>query len=200
MSDHAAKPPRPGGRRSRCLATTSVVVVVVLVAVILILGFTVFKPKHPISTVDSVSLKNLEVSMGIPKFRVFLNVVIDADLTVNNPNRVKFRYAGGTALLLYRNDVVGVAPIPAGEIPANGATGLNLTLTVMADRLLSNPGIYSDVMSGKLPLTTSTTIPGKVYILGSFKVHVVSETTCDLMINVSNRTIDRSNCRYKTKL
>ncbi|KAI3911487.1 hypothetical protein MKW98_010374, partial [Papaver atlanticum] len=37
--------------------------------------------------------------------------------------------------------------IPAGEISPGETIGLNTTLTVLADRLISNSDVYSDIMS-----------------------------------------------------
>ncbi|KAA8517604.1 hypothetical protein F0562_015078 [Nyssa sinensis] len=185
-------------RRNICLVVIAVLLALVLLMVIL--GFTVFKAKRPVNTVNSVALKDLHFSVDIIRLRVRLNVTLDVKLSVKNPNNVGFKYVNSSAFVRYRGEVVGEAPIPAGEISAGGTLPLNLTLTVMADRLLSNPNLYTDVISGTLPLSTYTRISGKVSILKLFKIHVVSYTTCDLNINVSSRTVDNQTCQYKTKV
>ncbi|CAL0329472.1 unnamed protein product [Lupinus luteus] len=181
-----------------CLVVSAVLIAIVLLFVIL--GFTVFKAKHPITTVDSVTLKNLDVNLDILRLRVDLNVTLNVDASVENPNKVGFKYSDSTALLNYRGKLIGEAPLPAGEISSDETKGFNLTLTIMADRLLSDSQLYSDFTSGTLPLNTFLTISGKVNILGFIKVHVVSSSSCDFAVDISNKTVGKQECQYKTKL
>uniref|UniRef100_A0A5B7BSR5 Putative Harpin-induced 1 n=1 Tax=Davidia involucrata TaxID=16924 RepID=A0A5B7BSR5_DAVIN len=185
-------------RRNICFVVIAVILAVALL--ILILALTVFKAKTPVTTVNSVALKDLDFSLDIVRLRVHLNVTLDVNISVKNKNKVGFKYTNSSALLKYRGQVVGEVPLPARKIAADRTLPMNLTLTVLADRLLSNPNVYSDVSSGTLPLTTSTRLSGKVYILKLFKFHVVSYTSCELTINVMSRTVDDQRCKYKTKL
>ncbi|KAL5061404.1 hypothetical protein RYX36_023141 [Vicia faba] len=187
-----------GKGRKTCLTVTIIIIAIVLL--ILILAFTVFKAKHPVNTVDSVKLQNFDINLDIAKLKVDLNVTLDVNVSVENPNKVGFDYSNTTAHLNYRGQLIGEVPIIAGHISSGGTKGFNLTLTVMADRLLSNSQLYSDIISGTLPLNTFVTIKGKVTIFGFIKVHVVSSASCDLAVNTSNRTVANQLCQYKTKL
>ncbi|XP_030543914.1 uncharacterized protein LOC115750584 [Rhodamnia argentea] len=194
--------PKDGKRSNRCrnicAAVSAVTVIVALV--ILILALTVFKAKKPVITVNSVNLKDLDVSFDMARMSALLNMTVDADLSVRNPNRVGFKYTNSTALLGYRGDPVGDAPIPAGRISADSTEEMKIVVTVMADRLLSNRRAFSDVMGGVLPFTTYAKISGKVSILSVFKIHVTSAVSCDINVFISNRTIDDHQCKYETKL
>ncbi|XP_057458950.1 uncharacterized protein LOC130749588 [Lotus japonicus] len=181
-----------------CLIVTGILIAIVLL--IVILALTVFKAKHPVTTVDSMKLEDVDVKLDIAKLRVDLNVTLDVNLSVKNPNKVGFKYSDSTAQLNYRGQQIGEVPIPAGEISSDQTKGFNLTLTIMADRLLSNSQLFSDVTSGTLPLNTFSRISGKVSIMGFIKVHVVSYTSCDIAVNISNRTVGNQECHYKTKL
>ncbi|PSS32785.1 Tricalbin-2 like [Actinidia chinensis var. chinensis] len=196
------KPMAPPRRRKRlrivCLAVIALLLVLILVMVIL--GLTVFKGKRPVTTVNSVALNDLQVSLDILRLRVNLNVTLDVNLSVKNPNKVGFKYTNSTAVLKYGGQVIGEAPIPASKISAGQTNTMNLTLTLLADRLLSNGNVYSDVISGTLPLSTFTKISGKIKILRIIKIHVVSYTSCDLSINVLNRSVANQTCQYKTEL
>ncbi|XP_059463292.1 uncharacterized protein LOC132192097 [Corylus avellana] len=189
---------RSGKRRKTCCIAVigSIVGIVIL---IVILAFTVFKAKRPVTTYDNLSIKDLDVSLDIAKVRVYINVSVGADVSVYNPNKVGYKYDNSTALLNYRGQLVGEAPLMAGEITAGGTEHINLTLTVMADRLLSNSDILSDVTSGALPFNTVVKLSGKVKIL-FFKIHADTSTTCDFNIYISNRTIGDQKCVYKTKI
>ncbi|KAM7463869.1 hypothetical protein LguiA_031990 [Lonicera macranthoides] len=148
-------------RRNRNICLGVIAAVLVLALILLILGLTVFKAKRPVTTVNSVSLKNFDLNLDILRLRVNLNLTLDVHLSVKNPNRVGFKFNNSTALLKYRGEIVGEVPIPAGKINADGTSNMNLTLTLLADRLLSNSNLYSDVIAGALPLSTYTRISGK---------------------------------------
>ncbi|KAK6118167.1 hypothetical protein DH2020_048068 [Rehmannia glutinosa] len=145
-----------------------------------------------------LSLDDLDFSLDIARLRVFLNVTLDIAISVNNPNRVGFKYTNSTAFLRYKGNDVGEVPVPAGKIGARDTRSMNLTLTLMADRLLSNSALYTDVISGTLPFQTYIRLAGKVRIL--FNIHVVTYTTCDLDIDLANRNVSSQKCHYKTKL
>ncbi|KAF7825380.1 late embryogenesis abundant protein [Senna tora] len=187
-------------RRMRVCVAVTAALVVAIVLVIVILAFTVFKAKRPVTAVDSVSVRDMDMSLDIARLRVNLNVSLDVHISVTNPNKVGFRYSDSTALLNYRGQLIGEAPIPAGRISSGGTAAMNLTLTIMADRLLSTSQLFSDVTSGSLPLNTWIRISGRVSILGFIKVRVISTTSCDFSLSISNRTIEDKVCHYKTKL
>ncbi|KAG4952734.1 hypothetical protein HKD37_16G046425 [Glycine soja] len=148
-----------GKGRKVCLSLTGVVIAIVLL--IVILALTVFKAKHPVTTVDSTKLEDFHMGLDTPKLRVDLNVTLHVDVSVKNPNKVGFKYSDSTAHLNYRGQLIGEVPIPAGEISSGETKGFNLTLTIMADRLLSNSQLLSDVASGTLPLNTFVMMSGK---------------------------------------
>ncbi|KAI7997450.1 Serine/threonine-protein phosphatase PP1 [Camellia lanceoleosa] len=99
------------------------------------------------STPSIPLLSKISNSLDFMRLRVNLNVSLDVNLSIKNPNKVGFKYTNSSALLKYRGEVVGDVPVPAGEISAGETLPMNMTLTVLADRLLSNSDVYSDVMS-----------------------------------------------------
>lgn len=183
-------------RKRICLCVTAVTLALGLL--LLILGLTVFKAKHPTITVNSVALEDLDFAIDITLLRVLLNVTLDVSVSVKNPNRVGFKYHDSTAILRHRGNDVGSVPVPAGRIGSDTRKTMNLTLTLMADRLMADRSLYSDVLSGTVPFETYIRISGKVRLIVS--IHVVSEATCDFDINLLNRTLSNMNCHYKTKL
>ncbi|KAK4755466.1 hypothetical protein SAY87_009223 [Trapa incisa] len=181
-----------------CGATVAALIGVALVAVIL--AFTVFKPKQPVTTVDSVGIKDLAISVDLLRLRLDINVTLDVGVSVKNPNKVSFRYKNSSALLSYRGREVGEAPIPADKISAGETKPMNLTMTLLADRLLTDSHLYSDVISGQVPLSTSWKISGRVKALKIFPIHVVSAASCELTLFVAKRTVGNQRCEYKTEL
>ncbi|XVF65720.1 hypothetical protein PTKIN_Ptkin09bG0272200 [Pterospermum kingtungense] len=185
-------------RRNICFGMMGVLIFIVIL--ILILAFTVFKPKHPIITTNSVSLSNLRFSVDLARLRVFLNATLDVDLWIRNPNKVGLKYTDSSAQLNYRGQQVGEAPIPAGKISADETVPMNLTLTVMADRLVSDSRFFSDVSGGQLALNAFAKVSGKVNILKIFKIHVISSSSCDVTVFLFNSSVGDQDCKYKTKL
>ncbi|XP_022734270.1 late embryogenesis abundant protein At1g64065-like [Durio zibethinus] len=184
--------------RNICFGVMGVLIFIIIL--IVILAFTVFKAKRPVTTIDSVSLSNLKVSLDLARLQVLLNATLDVDLSIKNPNKVGFKYKDSTAQLNYRGQQVGEVPIPAGKISADETVPMNLTLTVMADRLISDSKFLSDVRGGELPLNTFTKIAGKVNVLNMFKIHVVSSTSCNFIVFLSNSSVGDQDCKYKTNL
>lgn len=190
---------KPHHRRRRCVLISAAALLLV-VLLLVVLGLTVFRPRHAVTTVNSVRLAGLRVGLDVPNLSVDLNVTLDLNITATNPNHASFRYGEGSADLYYRGALVGQAAIPPGEVSAGGSVRSDVLVTVMAGRLIGNSAVYTDVIAGSVPFTTTTEIPGRVTVLGVFKHHMVSYTTCDIAVNVRNRTVENSDCKYKTKL
>ncbi|XP_065853111.1 uncharacterized protein [Euphorbia lathyris] len=193
------KPKSKHRRRNICLGVT-VAVIVLIVLIIVILAFTVFKAKEPKTSVESITVENLKMSLDVARLGVDLNITLGVDLSVKNPNKVGFKYKNGSALLNYRGELVGEVPIPAGKIGSDETRPMNVSVTVMADRLISNSQLYSDVISGVLMFNSLVKLSGKVSILKIFKVSVDTTTNCDFTVFVSNQTVGDQNCNSKTKL
>ncbi|GAV91399.1 LEA_2 domain-containing protein, partial [Cephalotus follicularis] len=181
--------------RNICIGLSGAIVVIAIV--IVILALTVFKKKDPITTVNSVTLQDLDVSFDISRLKVYVNLTLDFNLSVKNPNKVSFKYTNSSAFLYYRGQIVGEVPIPADQMSADATKVYNLTATILADRLLS---AFSDVMAGQLPLNIYSQLSGKVRIFNIFNIHVKTSSSCDFTIFVSNRTVSDQQCHYKTKL
>lgn len=183
-------------RKLRSICIPVLLSVTLLVISILILAFTAFKPKRPTIAVDSVSLLDLNISLDAARLSVDLNLSLLLDLSVENPNKVAFEYSYSTAVVSYRGEELGEAPIPAGRLPADRTEKMNLTLTMMADRLLAKSELFSDAISGEVPINIFTRLSGIVKVIGVFKIHVVASSSCDLTIGIGNRSIEDQKCHY----
>ncbi|KAL4308631.1 hypothetical protein GQ457_01G023870 [Hibiscus cannabinus] len=163
-------------RKLRNISFAVIGVLVFIIILILILAFTVFKAKRPVTTIEDVSLRNLKFSVDLARLQVLLNATVDVDITIKNPNKVGFKFKDSNAQLNYRGQQVGVVPIPADS------------------------NFFSDVRNGELPLNTKTEIPGKVNVLNMFRIRVVSSSSCNFTVFLSNSSVGDQNCKYKTKI
>ncbi|KAK8960021.1 hypothetical protein KSP40_PGU020035 [Platanthera guangdongensis] len=186
-------------RRYRCLLI-SLSIFIFLVLLIVILAVTVFRVRDATTTVNSVKLGGFSTGLNIPNLGLDVNVTLDLDLTAHNPNRVSFRYGAGTADLLYRGEQVGDAAIPPGEIGARSSEQMNVSLTIYAAKLIGETALYAEALSGSIDFQTTTRIPGRVTVMGIFRHHIVTYSSCDVAVNVSSRSVENSNCKYKAKI
>ncbi|KAI3676569.1 hypothetical protein L1987_86180 [Smallanthus sonchifolius] len=187
--------------RRRCIIICSSVtgVILTITLILLILSLTVFKAKKPVLTVNSVALQDFDVSVTPLPLRVSLNLSLALSISIKNPNKVSVKYRNSSTSLRYKGREVGDVPIPAGKIGADGTEDLNLTLTIFADRLVTDSEIYSDIIGGKLGFSTYTKIKANVRVV-FFHIHVTSTTDCDVNIDIGSRSIPNQNCHYKNKL
>ncbi|KAK7340097.1 hypothetical protein VNO77_20791 [Canavalia gladiata] len=186
-------------KSNMCLVVTCIAVIAIL-AVATILVSTMLKPRQPITKVEGIRLDDMNMNMNMFKMRMDINVTLKVDMSVENTNKFGFVYNDSLAQLNYGGELIGEAPIPNGEILSEETKGMNLTLTIMADRMFSNSQAFKDVTTGSLPLNTIVKLSGQVIILGLINFHVGSTLSCDFNLNVSNRTIDHKECHHDTKI
>nr|XP_043611527.1 uncharacterized protein LOC122583163 [Erigeron canadensis] len=197
VHDHSKK------KRRRCIICSTVIgtILTIIALIILILSLTVFKPKKPIITVDSITLQDLNyklVPLPLPP-KVSLNLSLDLDMSIDNPNKVSVKYRNSSAILRYRGKNIGDVLVPAGKIGSNDKSRMNLTLTVFADRLVTDSELYRDLFSGELPFTAYTKIKAKVRVL-FINFHVTSTSTCDVNIDIQSQSVKNQTCHTKIKL
>ncbi|CAI8585270.1 unnamed protein product [Vicia faba] len=179
-----------------CVAATIGIVILIILAVV-ILAFTVFKAKEIISTVDSIEVHDMDMGFSMFTMSLNMNVTLDVIVSVKNPNVYGLKYYNGSTQINYRGQLIGEAPIPSGEISRGQTKRMNLTLTLMADRVLSNKHILSDVSSNTMPLSSFMKVTGEVNVLGLTKIHAKSISSCNFTLKISNKTIENKVCRYK---
>ncbi|XP_010916767.1 late embryogenesis abundant protein At1g64065 [Elaeis guineensis] len=186
-------------RRRRCLICcgSCTALVVVIAIVLVIITVTVYKVKEPVMTMNSVSIKNLNLSLGSS---LNINMTVVADVSVKNPNAAFFRFGESTTALYYRAREVGVAYGPPGTAGARKTFRINVTIDVMADRLLSDPSVIGDLAAGKLDVTTSTKVGGRAKIFLIIKRHVDVMMNCSMTMAVSNQSILAQSCNQRVWL
>ncbi|GAA0161142.1 hypothetical protein LIER_39173 [Lithospermum erythrorhizon] len=185
-------------RRRKKISMWAVGIVVVLAIIITILASTVFKPKRPVTTFNSISLKNVNPSFDLKKLRFKVNATLVIDLSINNPNIVGLKYSQSVAYLRYKDHDVGEAPIVGGEIRSKETKPMNLAMELLADRLLFDSDVYSQAYSGSLPLSTYVEIMGEIQML--FKVKVKTYSTCTFNVDVMKQSLSDFSCNYKTEM
>ncbi|XP_039139934.1 uncharacterized protein LOC120277242 [Dioscorea cayenensis subsp. rotundata] len=177
-----------------CLAT--VIIILILIVTLVVLYFTIFKPKQPKIVATPVNLQSIDFVI-LPVLK--LDVTIGMEIHIKNPNYAGFSYDNSTTLVYYRGSLIADAPVGAGTIGALSTDKLNTSVTILFDNFVTNSFFLTDVFSGHLNLTSSSKVEGKVLLLGIFKLHAETFVSCD--ITVFLRTMNSTfSCDSKIKI
>ncbi|KAL3615676.1 hypothetical protein CASFOL_041337 [Castilleja foliolosa] len=193
--------PRKTRRRRQWVKCCAIAAALLLIkaAVIVALIFTVFKVKDPVIQMNGVAVERLDLVSGTTMPRPGSNMTLNADVSVKNPNYASFRYQNTTTAIYYRGVVIGEARGPPGRARARRTMRMNVTVDVMTDRVISQPGLGSDISSGLLTMSSYTVVGGRVKIL-MIRKHVTVRMNCSMTVNISSQAIQQMKCRRKVKL
>ncbi|CAL9169872.1 unnamed protein product [Musa hybrid cultivar] len=170
--------------RSRRGSQVCCFLILLLLVTLIILYLTVFKPKQPEVRGTVVGLRQIEFQ-PFPNF--MLNITLVVAVTIENPNYAGFEFESGTTLIFYRGVLVGQAPVMEGEVGARSTETLSVYVELEVSTITANPNFVQDIASGILPLESSTSVRGKVTILGVFKLNASVFTSCDITVALLSR-------------
>ncbi|XP_065864329.1 uncharacterized protein [Euphorbia lathyris] len=187
-------------RRKRCIQCCGCIsaVILLLAITVVVLFFTVFRMKEPVIVLNGVTITKLEPmnnTTTIPKPGT--NVSVIADVSVKNKNIASFKYGDTTSQLYYDGVLVGEARGPPGKARARRTLRMNVTVDIIADKLIGSPKLRSEVGSGLLSMDSYSKIPGRVKMLNFIKKHVTVKMNCSVTINITSQAIVSQKCKNK---
>ncbi|KAF8016687.1 hypothetical protein BT93_H2034 [Corymbia citriodora subsp. variegata] len=168
---------------------TSVVFLVILTIIIVSLSLTIFKPKEPQITVQSVVLGSMQSNV----------TPLSMLITIDNPNYGGFKYESTTGYLNYNGSTVAEIPFAHNKIPARAKINMNTSTDLITDKLISNPSFWEDVALGRVNFTSTATLPGKVSVAKIFKYRATTYITCYILFHIQSQAVD-SKCNTRIKL
>ncbi|KAK9267495.1 hypothetical protein L1049_009923 [Liquidambar formosana] len=177
-----------------CCGVTAILFIIILVVVI-VLSLTIFKPKQPKITTQSVTLEHAKLVI-FPVVK--LNVTLGIALTIDNRNYGGFKYEDSTSYVSYRGTVVAEAPIEHDRIPARGKLNVSTSVEIVGDKLILDPQFKQDCDSGIVNFTSSTILHGKVILLNFWKKKATTYSACNISIYVIDQAAD-SVCHSRVK-
>ncbi|XP_022735090.1 uncharacterized protein LOC111288456 [Durio zibethinus] len=189
-------------RRKKCIKCCGCIAALLAIqaVVIIILIFTVFRVKDPTIKMNGVTVTNLELINGTTTPKPGSNISVIADVSVKNPNVASFKYRNTTTTLYYYGTVVGDARGPAGHAKARRTMRMNISVDIIADRLLASPNLTADVSSGTLTMSSYSRIRGRVNMLNIIKKHVTVKMNCSMTVNITSQAIQEQKCKRKVDL
>ncbi|XP_042515367.1 uncharacterized protein LOC122089739 [Macadamia integrifolia] len=194
--------PQPKPHRSSALRWILILlpILILFFIIILILSLTVFKPKNPTNQILSAAVGGVSPRVELPQLKLQLNITLNLQILVHNPNHASFKHGLGAAIVYYHGSQVAVADLSPGTVPATGSETLAANLTLEADQFVPEiNGFISDVMAGEFEIETKSTVPGRIKFLGIFQKHAVSLSDCRIVIGISDLKVRSQECNNKIK-
>ncbi|KAL6979447.1 hypothetical protein U1Q18_021110 [Sarracenia purpurea var. burkii] len=196
MSKPREKP--PSGRTNLASCVVATIFLIFLVIVALIVFFTVFKPKDPQITVNSVQLPTFSLSNGT------VNFTFSQYVSVQNPNRAAFTHYDSTLQLLYSGTQVGFMFIPAGQIDAGRTQYMAATFSVQSFPLAVAPtqnvgptvagGLNGYRVGPTMEIESRLQMAGRVKLLHFFAHHAEPKSDCRVAVSVSDGSVLGFHC------
>ncbi|KAL5726978.1 hypothetical protein ACHQM5_000218 [Ranunculus cassubicifolius] len=183
-----------------CIVAT--IFLLFIAIVVLILFFSLFKPKDPRISVNAVQLPTFSISNSTVTF------TFSQYNSVKNPNRATFNHFDSTLQLLYSGNQVGFMFIPAGTIDAGRTKYMSATFSVQSFPLMAETAIDSvngvSVGGGgsllpaplgpTLEIESKMKMVGRVRVLHFFTHHVETRIGCNVLISVGSGSVVGLKC------
>uniref|UniRef100_A0A5B7AFH4 Late embryogenesis abundant protein LEA-2 subgroup domain-containing protein n=1 Tax=Davidia involucrata TaxID=16924 RepID=A0A5B7AFH4_DAVIN len=171
-------------KRMKCLVYV-VAFAVFQTAIITLFALTVMKVKTPKFRVRSATIENFDIpTTSNPSF----NITVNAELGVKNTNFGHYKFDNSTITFLYMGTPVGSANILKARAKARSTKKFNVTVELRSGEL------GNDFNSGVLPLTSQSTLRGKVELMKVMKKKKSTNMNCTMEINISTRQLQNVKC------
>lgn len=186
-------------RRICCIVSGIISILFIIFITVLILA-QVFKPKHPVLQSVSSTVEGVSTHVA-PPMEVQLNFTLTLEMQISNPNLADFEYKTVENMVYYRENLVGNLTLPSSTLPAKGSVILPCPLLLQIDKFSADIGdIIQDILQGKIVIETRAILPGKITLLGLFKVKLDTISHCTLVLAFPKMTIEKQVCTLDTKL
>ncbi|XP_047975049.1 uncharacterized protein LOC125217575 [Salvia hispanica] len=148
----------------------------------LALAFTVFRVRGPVFVLNGSTAK-LDLIPGTRLPRPGSNATIRADVSVRNRNYASFRYGSSASAVYYRGAAIGEARAPPGYMAARRTARMNVTVAIVMERVLAQPGFGEDVEAGRAAMSWRARIGGRMKFW-FVKKHVTMKMNCTATVDV----------------
>ncbi|KAK4365498.1 hypothetical protein RND71_016856 [Anisodus tanguticus] len=191
----------PSGRTNLASCIVATIFLIFILIIISIVYFTIFKPKSPVITVNSIQLPTFSTSNNT------VNFTFSQYVSIMNPNHDVFSHYDSSLQLLYSGNQIGFMFVPAGKINSGRTQYMAATFSVNSFPLLVNgqqqpesvgPTV-SDVLSGfrvgsSMEVESRLEMAGRVRVLHFFTHHVETKAECRIGISMSDGSVTAFHC------
>uniref|UniRef100_A0A5B7BR14 Late embryogenesis abundant protein LEA-2 subgroup domain-containing protein n=1 Tax=Davidia involucrata TaxID=16924 RepID=A0A5B7BR14_DAVIN len=176
-------------KRMKCLLYV-VAFAVFQTGIILLFALTVMKIKTPKFRVRTATFEGLESTTN-SSFNIRMNV----ELGVKNTNFGRYKFDTSTITFFYKNTQVGIATVPNARARLRSTKKFTVLVSLASTTLPSNSELGNDISSGVLPLTSRSTLQGKVQLFKVMKKKKSTQMNCSMGINLSSGVLQNVVCR-----
>ncbi|KAJ4760784.1 hypothetical protein LUZ62_071159 [Rhynchospora pubera] len=192
------EPPKKKRKKCICLKISCcilLIIILLLIATFLFFALYLFKKRAVQITASSETVENLSFTIT----PVTLNLVMGSNIAIKNPNYAGYEYENSNTTFYYHGTLAGISPLPAGVVKARSNKKMHLSVYMNATTMIGSPFLLPELIAGQLPLTTNTSVTGKVVLFNSIKFHATVTTSCEVIVNLQTQTTT-SDCKGDVKL
>lgn len=163
---------------------------------------TVFHVKDPTLKLNSLKIDGLDLLSNKTNLNQGggLNLTLEADVSIKNPNAASFKFEEATTDVYYDGAVVGEVRTPAGEARARRTLRMSVLVDVVVDKMVGVKRFESDFIAWSFAVSMSTRINGVVKIADVVKKSVVVKMMCTMNLDLRTQAIQDRVCRRDVSL
>ncbi|WCJ36746.1 hypothetical protein M5689_017927 [Euphorbia peplus] len=166
--------------------------------ILLLFIFFVLRFKDPkfriISTSPAFETFQINSNLTSPSF----NFTINTQFGVKNTNFGHFKYEMSNVTFKYRGIIVGVVSVDKARARAKSTRKFEAKVVLQTDTTTFTPEDFdllnSDLKLGKLPITSSSRLNGKIQLMMMIKKKKSAQLSCNMDVDIVTRTLQNIIC------
>ncbi|KAA8539976.1 hypothetical protein F0562_026668 [Nyssa sinensis] len=179
-------------KRMKCLAYV-VAFAVFQTGIILLFTLTVMKIRTPKFRVRSATFETFDVVTTPTSF----NIKMNAELGVKNTNFGHYKFDNSTITFFYKGTLVGSTVVSKARARARSTKKFNIVVDLISTNLPNTSDLENDINSGFLPLSSESTLRGKVEL---FKVYPMPQANGPTKHDEEAATVQSEELRRKKRM
>ncbi|KAJ9164241.1 hypothetical protein P3X46_023843 [Hevea brasiliensis] len=181
-------------KRMKCIAFI-VAFTIFQTGVILAFVLVVMRFKSPKFRLRSGSFDNDTFQIGTEAAPSF-NLTMNTQFGVKNTNFGHFKYEKSTVTFEYRGTFVGMVTVDKARARARSTRKFDAIVLLKTDRVADSfEQLGRDISSGKLPLTSSSNLEGKIHLMKLIKKKKSAQMNCTMNVDIQTRTLQDIVCK-----
>ncbi|KAL6533601.1 hypothetical protein OROHE_013434 [Orobanche hederae] len=183
----------PAGRTNLASCTVATVFLIFILISAFSVYFTVFEPKDPKISVNSVQIPTFSAANSTANSAA--NFTFSQYVTVHNPNHAVFTHYDSSIQLLHGGTQVGLMFIPAGKIGPGKSNYIAATFSVRDFPVMSVPDGVGGFRAGpSVELESRLEMAGRFRVLHFLTRRVEVKAECRVAIGLSDGSVLGLHC------
>ncbi|XP_068667260.1 uncharacterized protein [Aristolochia californica] len=183
------KPHSSSGRTNLASCIVATIFLIFVAIIILIVFFTLFKPRDPKIAVNAIQLPAFSLANGT------VNFTFSQYVSVRNPNRAVFSHYDSTLQLFYGGNRIGFMFIPAGKINAGRTVYMSATFSVDSFPFAGvSPASVGGFRYESMEIESKLKMEGRVRVLHFFTHQVEARSGCVVAVAVTDGSVLGFHC------